>query len=500
MDTVIAFIGEYVPARQEGPGRFPGGEAPGGVRTGMKFHLMNLRRCLTMVCVLLLLVSAVQATILDITVEDEDGDAIENAYIYIDGDYEGATDEYGEYEFEHSLDDTFELKVVKSGYDTWKDDIDEDEDSVTVELESSIEEYDLVVYVYDADTLLPISGAEVAIESEYGDTDADDTASSGAVTFVVTEETDYSIEVRDDDYAASSTDVAIEDGDETVLIWLVNEDRVAFRVRDADTHVAIDGAEVFVDGDTQGRTGSGGLLFARFSGTHQVSVVCDGYRTYSKSMTFTGSAVYQLIELTQSISSLTIKVTDSHGNPLSGAAVYIDGDLAGTTGSDGEYSDANMIEGTYTFTVSKDNYEGWEETRTIGETANIYVTLPIIETEVTVIVSDPDHTVVSGAIVTLDGEEIGMTDAAGELAIDLEPGPGYTFDVRKEEYKNGSAVLGVEPGGGSKIVTITLEPEFDVATAGLVILGIVVLAVVIIGGLRLLRRRGGSSGRGGGGL
>ncbi len=453
-----------------------------------------------MVCVLFLLVSAVQATILDITVEDEDGDPIENAYIYIDGDYEGATDADGEYEFEHSMDDTFELKVIKSDYETWKDDIDEDEDSVTVELESSIEEYDLVIYVYDADTLLPMSGAEVAIESEYGDTDADDTGSSGSVTFVVTEETDYSIEVQDDDYVASSTDVAIEDGDETVLIWLVNEDRVAFRVRDADTHLAIDGAEVFVDGASKGRTGGGGLLFARISGTHQVSVVCDGYKTYSTSMTFTGSAVYQLIECTQSISSLTIKVTDGHGNPLSGAAVYIDGDLAGTTGSDGEYSDANMIEGTYTFTVSRDNYEEWEETRTIGETANIFVTLPIIETEVTVIVADPDHTVVSGAIVTLDGEEIGTTDAAGELDIDLEPGPGYTFDVRKEGYKNASASLDIEPGDDSKIVTITLEPEFDVATAGLVILGIVVLAVVIVGGLRLLRRRGGSPGRGGGGL
>jgi hypothetical protein len=28
MDTVIAFIGEYMPARQEGPGGFPEGEAP----------------------------------------------------------------------------------------------------------------------------------------------------------------------------------------------------------------------------------------------------------------------------------------------------------------------------------------------------------------------------------------------------------------------------------------------------------------------------------------
>ena len=455
-----------------------------------------------MVCVLLLLVCAVQATTLDITVENEDGDAIENAYIYIDGDYEGATDEDGEYEFVHSLDDTFELKVVKSDYETWKDDIDEDEDAVTVVLESSIEEYDLVIYVYDADTLLPISGAEVAIESEYGDTDEDDTDSSGAVTFVVTEETDYSIEVRDDDYAASSTDVEITDDDETVVLWLVSEDRVAFKVRDADTHLAIDGAEVIIDGDSKGLTGSGGLLFTQVggSGTHQVRIVRYGYETYATSMTFDGSAVYQLIELAQSISSLTITVADAHGEPVSGATVYIDGDLAGTTDSSGKYADANMIEGTYTFTVAKDNYEEWEETRTIGETANIDVTLPIIETEVTVIVEDTDHTVVEGAIVALDGDVIGTTDAAGEVNIDLEPGSGYTFDARKEGYENASAVLDVAPGGGSKIVSITLEPEFDVVTAGLVILGLVVLAVVIVGGLRVLRRRGGSSRRGGGGL
>jgi hypothetical protein len=472
------------------------------VRTGMKFHLMNLRHCFTMVCVLFLLVSAVQATTLDITVEDEDGDAIENAYIYIDGDYEGATDEDGEYEFEHSLDDTFELKVIKSDYETWKDDIDEDEDSVTVVLESSIEEYDLVIYVYDADTLLPISGAEVAIESEYGDTDEDDTDSSGTVTFVVTEETDYSIAAQDDYYAASSMDVEIEDGDETVFVWLVNEDRVAFKVRDADTHLAIDGAEVIIDGDSKGRTGGGGLLFTQIggSGTHLVQVVCYGYETYSTSMTLAGSAAYQLIELAEATSYLTITVTDGHGNPLSGATVYIDGDRIGTTDADGEYRDPAMIEGTYTFTISKDNYEEWEETRTIGDTATIYATLPIIKTGVTVIVEETDHTVVEGATVTLDGEVIGMTDSAGELDIDLEPGSGYTFDARKEGYENASAVLGIEPGDGSKIVTITLEPEFDVVTAGLVILGIVVLAVVIVGGLRVLRRRGGSSGRGRGGL
>lgn len=460
----------------------------------------HLRRIFPILCVMALLVCAVQATTtLEITVVDEDGDEIEGAYIYIDDDYEGQTDDDGEYEFDHSLDDTFELKVIKSGYDTWEDDIDEDEDSVTVELEESIEEFDLTIYVYDADTLQPISGAEVAIESEDGDTDDDDTDSSGMVTFEVNEETDYEIDVRDDDYVASITEVEIEDEDESVRIWLVSEDRVAFKVRDADTRLSIDGAEVTVDGDSKGLTGSGGVLYAQISSgtTHSVSVACDGYETYAASITLEDTSVYQIIELTDATSYLTITVADGHGNPLSGATVYIDGDKVGTTDSGGEYYNPAMIEGTYTVTVSRDDYEEWEETRTIGDTTTISVTLPVIETEVTVIVEDTDHKGVEGAIVTLDGEEIGITGATGELDIDLESGSDYGIGAQRDGYNNASTVLDLNAGERLKTVTLTLESDSNVGSAGLIILSVVVIIVGVVGARRLFRNRGGSLGRGG---
>ncbi len=458
---------------------------------------MNLRRLVMIFCALFLLVCAVQATTLDITVEDEDGDPIEDAYIYIDDDYEGKTDDDGEFEFDHSLDDPFELKVKKTGYETWEEEIDEDEDSVTVELEKSIEEYELVIYVYDADTLYPVNDAWVEIEDEDAETIDDETDNNGKVTFDVIEETEYGIEVQDNDYITQILEVEVEDSDETVVVWLIHEDRQVFKVRDAETRDAIDGAEVFVDGSSKGLTGSGGLLFTRISGTgtHQISVVSDGYSSYSASIRLDDVDIYQLIELTLSTYPLTIMVSDSNGMPVSGATVSIDDEKMGMTDSSGEFGISDIIEGTYTVSVSKEHYVDWEETREISEKENIQITLPFVQTAVTVIVEDTDHALLSGAIVTLDGEQIGTSDGLGKLNIDLDPGAGYNFTASKEGYKSASAIQDIELGESSKTVTITLESEFDAQTLGLIVLGLAALVVVIFGARWYMQNRGGSSGR-----
>jgi len=141
-----------------------------------------------------LLCGTAQAVTLRINVADDNtGEAIADASIYIDGNYIGKTASDGTYSYVHSSTTDLYLKVVKKGYRDWVDYVDYDATRVYVDMIR--EDTTLTVELYDATTLEPIVGAVVRVESEdYSDSEV--SGSSGSVNFAVKAGEVYNVEVR----------------------------------------------------------------------------------------------------------------------------------------------------------------------------------------------------------------------------------------------------------------------------------------------------------------
>lgn len=438
-----------------------------------------------------ILVCAVQAVTLDITVQDDDdGTAIEGASIYIDGDYEGKTDSDGEYSFSHSFDESFELEVKKSGYEDWSDMIDEDETSVDVDLVLDTASIDIVIY--DADTLRPVYNARVRVTpTGSDDTETERTGTDGSATFDLVNGEEYTIEIEADDYAPESWDYEVDDDTATLHRWIVHEERFALRVLNAADAAPVAGAEVFIGGQSAGVTGGNGVIFTRLERDKQVQVQVEaaGYRDLTVTRYIGADDIILDLSISLATYPVSLVALDPEGVPVAGAAVFLDGVQKGETDSSGRFSLQNVLEGTYTVGVAKDGYVDWEEEQVIDQAGqDVTAALEWVLAEVSVLVEDQEHHVIAGAQVALNGEAFGITDAKGMIADSLPPADSYNFTASVEGYTPSWAVIGIEPGEEERSVTITLEKELDLALFGLA--GLSVAGIILIGaGIMMVRRK-----------
>jgi hypothetical protein len=439
-----------------------------------------------------LLACAAQATTLEITVQDDDdGSAISGASIYIDGDYEGKTDSDGEYYFSHSFDESFELEVKKSGYEDWSDWIDEDDTSVDVDL--VLDTATVEIFVYDADTLKPVYYVRVHVTNTDSDeTETERTATDGSASFELVKDEEYTIEIEADDYATDSWEYEIDDDTDDVTLqrWIVHENRFALRVLSADDGDPVAGAEVFIDGDSVGVTGSNGIIFTRIERDEQIQiqVEAEGFNDLTLTRTIDDDDFIADISLTLATYPVSLIVVDPEGTPVAGAEVFFDGEQKGETDSYGRFSLQDILEGTYTISINQDGYVAWEESRHIDEAGqDIAAELEWELATVSVLVEDQEHKVISGAHVTVNGEEFGITKANGMIEDSLPPAESYNFTASMEGYTTSWSAIGIPTGTEDRTVTITLEKELDMALLGLA--GLSVAGIVVVGGGILMVRR-----------
>ncbi len=160
-----------------------------------------------------------------------------------------------------------------------------------------------------------------------------------------------------------------------------------------ESNGAIVGATVVVEGTNLSATtdADGKYLLENVpAGERQVTASAEGYS--SKTLTVTvkeGETVTQDFAL-QAIPTYTVSgtVTDTEGSALEGATVAIEEtEQSATTGSDGTYSIADVEEGTYNITASKDGYSSETNTVTVNSDTTVDFSLSEI-TEETMYVKD----------------------------------------------------------------------------------------------------------------
>ena len=136
----------------------------------------------TLLCTILLC-SFVQATVLQITVQDSiDNSTIPRATVFLNGENYARTNNNGQVFLNHSGLDDPRILVSMTGYDDWEKQVDKNATSILVNL--SRKSIRLNVNIYDSVTLGSISGVRVNISSDHI-TQTNLTNISGSVSFLV---------------------------------------------------------------------------------------------------------------------------------------------------------------------------------------------------------------------------------------------------------------------------------------------------------------------------
>ncbi|MDG6256641.1 MAG: carboxypeptidase-like regulatory domain-containing protein [Methanomicrobiaceae archaeon] len=442
-----------------------------------------------MACVLL--VGAVQATTLKITVQDDDdGSAISEASIYIDGDYEGKTNSDGKYSYSHSLDEPFELEVRQSGYKDWSDWIDEDDTSVSVDL--VLDTASVTILVYDADTLEPVDYARLKVTLEGSDeTETARTRTDGSTTFKLAKDAKYTVEVSADDYVTDTWEYEVDADTVTLQRWLVHEDRIALRVLSADDQAPVVGARIFIDGKSAGVTGGNGILITHLDRKKQVQlrVEAESFRDLMVSRYINKDDLVLDLSLSLATYPVSLIAVNPAGVPVAGAAVFLDGEPKGETDTYGRFSLQDVLQGTYEIRITKDGFVAWEEERVIDQEGQDVAAEMMWElATVSVLVQDKDHQVIPGAKVSVNGDSFGISDAKGIISDSLPPADSYNFTASMDGYTTAWTVIGIEPGEEVRSVTITIEKELDMGLVWLA--GLSAAGIILVGaGIVVVRRR-----------
>jgi hypothetical protein len=455
--------------------------------------MMTFRLLSTILITCILFCGAAQAINLQVTVIDgATDDTLADASVYVDGEYIGNTASDGTYTYVHAATESMYLKVVKSGYEEWVGLVKPDEGSVLVEISRKTEA--LTVELYDAETLLPVSGALVSVDGE-GFSGSESTDASGSADFSVKAGKLYTVEVRTPHYYDLSRTVQMADTGRVVQYWLFRNDLYAVFVRDAGTAVPIAGAEVTIDGAYEGVTGDDGMLPLHLQRERKftVQVEAPDYQPYRAERFLAADDLLLTVLLSQSVYPLSITVFDEEMRPVEDAEVYLDGTSKGKTNRYGRFMLPEIVAGTYEISVRATGFEAWTDTRQVtGAGEDLAAELQYDRANVTIHAEEIDHQAVSGATVLIDGEPVGVTDSGGMITAALKTHTRYSVAAVRDGYQNATIDVEIPFGTTELAVPLTLERSLNV---GLIIGGVAVCVILLLVALwrggRGRKRRGG---------
>jgi hypothetical protein len=151
---------------------------------------------------LILLCSSVQATNLQIYVQDSiDNSTIPHATVFLNGVNYARANNLGQVYLTHSGLNDLNIQVSMNGYDDWNKLVSRNETTLLVNL--SRKSLTLKVSLYDSDTLVPVSGARVNISAENVSL-GKQTDISGSALFGVKAATLYSVDIEAPNYQPHS--------------------------------------------------------------------------------------------------------------------------------------------------------------------------------------------------------------------------------------------------------------------------------------------------------
>ena len=328
---------------------------------------------------------------------------------------------------------------------------------------------DVTVYVYDADTNRPISGASISGAAS-GMTNSSGYCSfsgipfTGSHTFTASKSGYYS--------GSASTTLSRTNTSATLYIYLEPLPKtgdIYVTVYDAETYNTISGAYVSGAGSYSYTNYYGNAYFYDVNfGSYYFSASADGY--------YSNSAYAYISESSQSTSisiyltpiptegDITVYVRDSETNAVISGASVSGGGHSGTTNSYGYTTFSDIPLSSYTFTASKSGYFSGSGYASISvnsttSTITIYLDPHPTEGDITVYVRDSEtNAVISGATVSGGGYSK-TTNSSGYATFSNIPLTSYTFTASKSGYFSNSGSASISINSTTSTITIYLDPH-----------------------------------------
>ena len=212
----------------------------------------------------------------------------------------------------------------------------------------------LGVQVLDAETFTPLKGAEVYIDNaRAGETDAD-----GRLQLHLERAKRYSFRVTAPDYQPYQESRYLEVDNVFLPVRLSkSEYPVSITVFNEATK-PVEGAEIYLNGTLQGKTSQYGrfTLSNIHAGTYEIAVRAPGYENWILTRQITGQGEDIVAELGYDRASVTVRAEDPDRNPVVGAVIVIDGQVAGVTDSLGHLKTPLVTNKVHAVTAAREGY------------------------------------------------------------------------------------------------------------------------------------------------
>ena len=406
---------------------------------------------------------------LEFNVSDEDGNALSNVTINIDGkDYK--TDDKGYVLIENLEAGNYDVAISKDGYNSLDRNIAVNAKATTtvnVTMTKAVTTGTVNVVVTDVSGNALADATVVLSDGENEKTVKTD--ASGMITFDEVETGSYTVTVSKDGYKNSTATVEVDAGKTYTINAKLEEvaktGNLQVVVKDEDGNL-IEGANVLVNGQSVLSDANGVASFDNLDeGKYDVEITKDGYDKFTASVEVVAGATKQanaILIKAVTTGKLVVTVTDNDGNVITDADVVIDG-VTYKTDTAGLVTLHEMEAGTYSVAVSKDGYIS--ETHTVTIKAKEEVRLGVILDEVdttgdlVVTVVDTDGNVLTDAVVEINGKTV-TTNAEGIANIDDLAEGSYSIKISKDGYEAKSGTIEITAGVINR-TTVTLEKEIN---------------------------------------
>jgi hypothetical protein len=437
----------------------------------------------------LLLCSSVQATILQITVQDStDNSTIPHATVFLNGENYARTNNNGQVFLNHSgLDDQL-IRVSMAGYIDWEKLVAKNETSVFANL--SRKSITLNVSLYDSDSLGLVSGAHVTLSVE-NMTQTKLTDVSGSATFDVDVNSRYSIDITAQSYQPRNGIIEMGTENTDAQYWLLPSNRFSFVIQEKAGMVALPEAEVYIDTVLAGKTDTRGVLTIPVTRgkVYTIEIKKPGYQTLTETRAISETDALYSGALSKAAVGAFIYSFDENRVPINGTDIYINGTLSGTTNQFGRSNFPNIVSGSYSVEVRKTGYVTVNRTIVITKQGEDYnFEMPFENADLTLFVQEKDQKIVPDAIIVINGNSAGFTDDQGQFNTKVRFNTLYNITAIKDTYQPSSVKKQFAQGNATASVTLIMEKSLDWGLITLIVIGAIGV-LVLFAAIRMFGQR-----------
>lgn len=289
-----------------------------------------------------------------IKITDVEGSDIAGAEVSVDGRPVGSSNSAGLVHTSMKRDAHHTISVSAPSYETYSENmfIEAAQSAISVKLKKS--KLTPIFYVYDenknpvADAKVYLDNTLVSVSDEYGRAQSVSSYTTGT----------YTVDAVKEGYANYQASIVLSENTSDIRITL-SYSSVDLAVNVTADNRPVSGAVVYFNGERKGVTDAAGKFVSKeIPGTEiTIKVSYEGYDPVIINHTvYAGKDVDEVsLALDRSYETVVVNVVAGN-NPVSGASVYFNGVMRGTTDSAGRYSSAEVCGASFTIKASKEGY------------------------------------------------------------------------------------------------------------------------------------------------